>query len=71
MSAPERLQKVIDRRRLTVKAAAAEMGAAQSALFYWLRGASVPRAEMRKTIAEWSKGEVPAKAWDEPRQKAG
>lgn len=70
MNAPERLQKCIDKRKLTVKAAAAELGVAQSAMFYWLRGASMPRAAMRETIAEWSKGTVPASAWVEQR-KAG
>lgn len=62
--AKELLKICIEGRRVTVKAAAEQMGVPQSALWYWLRGASKPRDAGRRAIARWTRGKVPVSAWD-------
>ena len=65
MNAPESLRKIIKKRLGgNVAAAAAEIGVPQSALHYWLKGASRPRSRGREAIERWTQGKVPASAWD-------
>lgn len=69
MSGPEKLGAYIKERGLTNKDAAASLGVSTSMLHYWLHGASLPREANRKLIAKWSRGAVPAKAWEAERAR--
>jgi transcriptional regulator with XRE-family HTH domain len=68
-SGPRLLRDFLTANNITQMAAAEALGVTPPTITYWLAG-EAPRAVHRKSIAVWTRGAVPADAWESAKERA-